>query len=87
MTAIRARPRPPPRVSLLSRVWVFVAVVVLTRLLCDCSGQVTVSDHGRTPNLRRKRRMTLYDFTRNWPVEAEGQPARAVTLPHDAMIQ
>jgi len=30
--------------------------------------------------------MTLYDFTRNWTVEAESQPAREVTLSHDAMI-
>jgi hypothetical protein len=30
--------------------------------------------------------MTVYDFTRNWTVEAEGRPATAVTFPHDAMI-
>lgn len=30
--------------------------------------------------------MTVYDFTRNWTVEADGRPATAVTLPHDAMI-
>ena len=30
--------------------------------------------------------MTVYDFTRNWTVEAEGRPAMPVMLPHDAMI-